>query len=405
MRSANPDKCIACTTCLVHCPVAEATPQFLGPRMIGPAYERFRRMGLAEDPSLHYCANCKNCDISCPQGVPVSTLNMRERLVQSEKKRPGFRDWMLAHGELEAKLLTLVPAWLKNGGMNNPLTRAILDRLGIARAATLPAFAGASVRERFRKLEQPDLPKKVALFPGCYIGVYDPEAGLDLVWLLNRAGFRVEVPEDFVCCGLPLMANGFGKDAAACGDKNLAVLRRLQDAGTPVLSACPSCVLMFRDDLPGLFPEVAARHGVDLRGLPADACSFLLDCAERGELRLDEAPAAPELRVIYHAPCHLRAQGGGLPGLALLRRLPGVTAVGADAGCCGQSGSYGFKKEKYAIGQQIGARLFERIRESGATLAASECGTCRVQITHGGGVPSLHPVSIVKRRLEGLPLS
>ena len=55
----NPDKCIACTTCVVHCPVAEATPKFLGPRMIGPAYERFRLLGLTEDPSLHYCANCK----------------------------------------------------------------------------------------------------------------------------------------------------------------------------------------------------------------------------------------------------------------------------------------------------------------------------------------------------------
>ena len=50
----NPDKCIACTTCVVHCPVAEATPKFLGPRMIGPAYERFRLLGLTEDPSLHY---------------------------------------------------------------------------------------------------------------------------------------------------------------------------------------------------------------------------------------------------------------------------------------------------------------------------------------------------------------
>ena len=44
----NPDKCIACTTCVVHCPVADATPKFLGPRMIGPAYERFRLLGLTE---------------------------------------------------------------------------------------------------------------------------------------------------------------------------------------------------------------------------------------------------------------------------------------------------------------------------------------------------------------------
>lgn len=110
----------------------------------------------------------------------------------------------------------------------------------------------------------------------------------------------------------------------------------------------------------------------------------------------------PELRVIYHAPCHLRAQGNGLPGLELLRRLPGVTSRNADAGCCGISGSYGFKKEKYAIAQDIGAALFKTVRESGAHVAASECGTCRVQILHGSGLPCLHPVSIVRQRLEAL---
>ena len=76
LKHPNPDACIACTTCVVQCPVAQATTNFLGPRMIGPAYERFRLLGLAEEESLHYCANCKNCDIACPQGVPISSLNM-----------------------------------------------------------------------------------------------------------------------------------------------------------------------------------------------------------------------------------------------------------------------------------------------------------------------------------------
>jgi len=92
LKHPNPDACIACTTCVVQCPVAQATTNFLGPRMIGPAYERFRLLGLAEEESLHYCANCKNCDIACPQGVPVSSLNMMARAEQCRKKRPPLRD-------------------------------------------------------------------------------------------------------------------------------------------------------------------------------------------------------------------------------------------------------------------------------------------------------------------------
>ena len=71
---------------------------------------------------------------------------------------------------------------------------------------------------------------------------------------------------------------------------------------------------------------------------------------DRGELVLPEPGAAGRtLSVVYHAPCHLRAQGMGLPGLELLRRIPGVSVSNANAGCCGISGSYGFKKEKYEI--------------------------------------------------------
>lgn len=398
----NPDKCIACTTCVVHCPVAEATPKFLGPRMIGPAYERFRLLGLAEDPSLHYCANCKNCDISCPHGVPVSGINMLARAEQCKKQRPGLRDWILGHGELTARWLRLIPAGLKNFGMLNPVTRVLLDALGIHKRAPLPPFAARSFRQTFCRLGQPRRKhKRVVFFPGCYVDVYDPQTGLDMVWALNRAGYEVIVPEDIVCCGLPMVANGFWQDARSSADRNLGALAHWRDQGVSVITGCPSCALMFREDLPAFFPDLAKKHGASSL---ADAQEFLLDCAERGELALEKArdAAAPPLRLVYHAPCHLRAQGNGLPGLELLRRLPGVTALNADAGCCGISGSYGFKKEKYAIGQDIGATLFKTVRESKARTAVSECGTCRVQITHGSGMACLHPVSILRQRLEGI---
>lgn len=203
LKHPNPDACIACTTCVVQCPVAQATTNFLGPRMIGPAYERFRLLGLAEEESLHYCANCKNCDIACPQGVPISSLNMMARAEQCRKKRPPLRDWILGHGELMAKLLRYVPAKLKNFGMLNPVTRFALDKLGISAKAPMPAFAEKSFRQQLKKIWQPHTNKYVVLFPGCYLDVYDPQTGLDLVWVLNQAGYHVIVPEEFVCSGRP----------------------------------------------------------------------------------------------------------------------------------------------------------------------------------------------------------
>lgn len=99
----------------------------------------------------------------------------------------------------------------------------------------------------------------------------------------------------------------------------------------------------------------------------------------------------PELRVIYHAPCHLRAQGNGLPGLELLRRLPGVMVRNADAGCCGISGSYGFKKEKYDIGQEIGAALFKAVRESGAHIALPNAAPAACRFCTAAACPACTP--------------
>ena len=41
-HNSNLDKCVACSTCVVQCPVAEVTSKFIGPRMLGPASQRLR---------------------------------------------------------------------------------------------------------------------------------------------------------------------------------------------------------------------------------------------------------------------------------------------------------------------------------------------------------------------------
>lgn len=396
----DPDKCIACTTCVANCPVASVTPKYLGPRMIGPAYERFRLMALGEDPSLTYCSNCKNCDITCPQGVHVSSINMLARADHVKKHGAGMRDWVLAHGELQAKLLQLVPASLKNWGMLNPLTRIILDKLGIDKRAPLPAFAKETFRSLFKKIKQPELTKKVLFFPGCYVDVYDPQTGLDMVWAFNRAGYKVISPDEFVCCGLPMVANGFWEDAKGRARKNLTELKKWANQGVPAVTGCPSCALMFREELPEYFPDLGEELGTHRI---EDAQDFLLERFQAGELDLTEKPGQSPLKVIYHTPCHLRVQGDGLPGLELIRKLSGVEALAANAGCCGISGSYGFKKEKYEIGMEIGSELFEKIKKSGASVGVTECGTCRVQMEHGSGKKAVHPVTILRWRIEGQP--
>lgn len=388
----NPDKCIACTICQVYCPVAQVTPNFLGPRLVGPAYERFRLLGVGEEDSLHYCANCKNCDIACPHGVPITAFNMIARGRQAKNSRFVLRDWILGHGGLLANLFQYFPSALKNFGMLNPVTRSFLDYLGISKKADIPAF-DKYFRRYFKTIKQEKYEKTVVFFPGCYIDAYDYKTGADMVWILNQCGYKVIVPDDFVCCGLPMVSNGFFEDGRKSAKINVSAIKKYSDMGIPVITGCPSCALMFKKDIPEYFPElIPSNYGGGVR----DAQEFLLECLENGSLKLK---SKKDVNVLYHSPCHLRAQGIGFPGMELMNAV-GLKAENAQSGCCGISGSYGFKKEKYEIGMEIGGELFKRVKESESDIISTECGTCRVQILHGAGRPAIHPVSAIRHAVE-----
>ncbi len=394
----NPDQCTACTICVAHCPVAAATMKFRGPKLTGPAYERFRLLGFGDEASLEYCSNCKNCDISCPSGVPVATFNMLARAAYCRTHTPPPRDWVLAHSGALGYLASSLPASLLNFGMNNPVSRLLMDWFGIEKSAPLPPFAPLRERRALRRRPKKNGNKTAALFPGCFISYYEPKVGLDLIELLGLAGYDVVVPQNFVCCGLPLVAGGYAEDAMDRARANSMELARWAKAGIPVVTACPSCALMLTREYRELFPQ---EQGLgEHAGAVSEACEFIMERISAGELNLTNA-TSPVQSLAYHAPCHLRALGIGRTGLDLLRLLPGLAVTDMDAGCCGISGSYGFKKGKYEIGMDVGAPLFKALKESGAPLSASECGTCRVQMRHGSSLPAVHPISLLLQSLRG----
>ena len=128
-----------------------------------------------------------------------------------------------------------------------------------------------------------------------------------------------------------------------------------------------------------------------------DACEFLIGLIESGELDIDVREDATKL--VYHAPCHLRAQGIGKPGLDLLR-MASANVEDARSGCCGISGSYGFKKEKYDVAASVGSDLFKAVKDSAAEYCVTECGTCRLQISHHTKLPSMHPISWLRKLVK-----
>lgn len=409
------DECLKCNVCNTVCPVARVTDLFPGPKYVGPQAQRFRLargqpIGASAatvptpDQTVDWCSGCGWCTAACPAGVRIAEMNNQARARMKLGKRPRLRDWGLGQTDLTGRLGTAF-APLANLVFGSRVLRTVLEAtVGIHRDAPFPPFRrrtfatlwkrrGREVRRRgagLAGLPPPD--RAVVYFHGCAANYYEQHVAAAAVEVLERNGLEVIVPEQ-VCCGLPLMSNGLYDDARGNAGTNVRTLAEYAGAGYRIVGTSTSCTLTLKSEY---------REMLDLRDEATaavgeatwDVMELLLDLHEQG--RLDTRFGTLDLELPYHAPCQLRAHGIGLPALELFALVPGLRALDTDHDCCGIAGTYGLKKEKYGIAMQVGAPLFEKVRRSGASVAACDSETCRWQIEHGSGVPTRHPVEILR---------
>lgn len=408
-RMLTLDDCIKCSACSAQCPVAAVYPSFPGPKSVGPDMERLRLEGVRLDSKvLAYCSNCKTCEVTCPSGVKITAmiLGARKDAVKKEKssaskqkKRSGsyvqhrVRDALLGNAEYLGRAGTLWPKGT-NGLLEIPFMRGLLEKsLGISRLASIPKY-----QARFKIKESGNVSpadsdfnpeQSVVYFPGCFVNYNDAQTGYAITKVLEHQGYTVIVPP-FHCCGVPLTANGHFTAAEEKAKRNLALMEPYLKAGIPIITSCTSCGLTLKEDYPSVKGPGAERIGEQ----SYDFFEFLWKLNEQGKLKKDFRTISESLG--YHAPCHLKAQGIGTPAVRILRLIPGIQIADLDAGCCGLSGSYGFKAEKYNLAQKIGSNLFRSAREGVVQKRfqsiISECSGCREQIEHGSGVKAEHPV-------------
>jgi glycerol-3-phosphate dehydrogenase subunit C len=162
--------------------------------------------------------------------------------------------------------------------------------------------------------------------------------------------------------------------------------------GFDVVVSCTSCSLTLKNEYVGVLgldeERAIASHVYDLG-------DYLRTLHKAGELDVQFDPVPRKLA--YHMPCHLHAQGLGLPLVELLNLVPELEVEVLDAGCCGLAGSFGFKHERYEASMAVGEPLFKEVREVNPEAVLSECGGCRLQIQHGTGKHTEHPVAVLRQ--------
>ena len=377
------------------CPVSRVTPLFPGPKQAGPGAQRFRR---PEEPStdqwIDLCIGCHLCDMVCSAGVNISELNLIARAKYLDEKGRPLRDWLLTHTHLFGSFASRFSA-TANLFLRNPAIKWLMDALlKIDRRRELPGYQHPTFREWFRGHPSKG-EKKIAYFYGCFTNTNEVDVGKATVEILEANGFEVILPPQ-QCCGIPMLGIGDFKGAREMGLKNVPSLLDAVRSGLDVLFSSTSCGHMIKHEysrllnIPG--SDEMAPHLFDL-------FEFLRNLKESGTLPI--RPKKLSLKAAYFAPCHLRALNIGLPALEILRLIPGLTVENVEADCCGMGGTFGLKKEKYDLSQEIGRDLAGVIARMKPEIVLTDCEGCRMQIRHLTGLKVLHPVQLLRDSLTG----
>ncbi len=369
--------------------------------------------GVAKADYAKVVDQCYLCDLcyqtKCPY-IPPHEWNIDFPHLMLRAKAVHFK----AHGApMSAKLLSStttvgslasIPVVVEavNWGNRQPALRGVMEKtLGVHRDAQVPAYHSPTA---LKKLKQDDSGEgaviagptrgKVAIFVTCYGNHNHPQMVEDLVAVLRHNDIPVKLIRQNQCCGMPKLELGDLDSVDDYKQRNMPPMSAAVNDGWDIIAPIPSCVLMFKQELPLMYPDDAQVQAI--RRAIFDPFEYLMHRQTAGVLRND---FKNELgKVAWQAACHQRVQNIGPKTRQVLELVPG-TQVTTIERCSGHDGTYGVKKATYEYARKIAKPVESRVKQAEAQHFTSDCVMAGAHIAHGlnDGTTAEHPVTLLRK--------
>jgi len=364
---------------------------------------------------------CYLCDLcymtKCPYVPPhewnldFPHLMLRAKAIKFNKREVRAGERFLASTDVHG-IFAGVPIVVQavNAINKTKFARKQMDSmLGVHPDAWMPELAtrrfrwSADKRSRAAEVRNGErTPGKVAIFATCFVNYNEPGIGHDLLKVLAHNAIPYVIVEKEACCGMPKLELGDLETVARHKDLNIPPLARLAREGYAILTPVPSCTLMFKQELPLMFPEDADVKAVE--DAMFDPFEYLVLRNRDGLLKTDFKTALG--KVSYHIPCHSRVQNVGQKTREMLQAIPG-TAVNTVERCAGHDGTWGVKTEYYANSMKIGRPVFRQMGETAPDWVSSDCPIAGRHILQGmresesgdgdaGRAKKAHPIALLR---------
>jgi glycerol-3-phosphate dehydrogenase subunit C len=363
---------------------------------------------------------CYLCDLcymtKCPYVPPhpwqvdFPHLMLRAKAIKYRKGGVGNGEKLLAatdvHGQFAG--IPIVSQAVNAVNRTRPVRKILDGALGVHPDAWLPALATRRFRSGAAKsdgeskvVDGERSPGKVAVFSTCFINYNEPGIGHDLLKVLRHNAIPYEIVEKESCCGMPKLELGDLEGVAKHKEANIPVLARYAKEGWAIVTAVPSCTLMFKQELPLMFPDDA-----DVKAVQAamfDPFEYLVARHRDGLLKTDFK--TPLGKVSYHVPCHGRVQKIGRKTEEMLKLVGKSVAVELTTveRCSGHAGTYGVKTPTHPVAMKIGTPVFKAMAAPAPAFISSDCPMAGHHIAQGLAVNGLtpaelrHPLGLVAR--------
>ena len=162
--------------------------------------------------------------------------------------------------------------------------------------------------------------------------------------------------------------------------------------GWDLVAPIPSCVLMFKRELPLLFSEDERVKAVAEAFF--DPFEYLMYRHQEGKLNVNFEKSLG--KISYQVPCHLRVQNLGLKTKEILELVPDTT-VEAIERCSGHDGTYAVKDEYYEIARKIAGPVVRKVDSSDAEHFTSDCPMAAKMIASlAVSAKGTHPIQLLR---------
>ena len=407
------DICHGCRRCVSLC---QSFPNLFD---LVDATEDGEVHGVKKEAYWSVVDQCYLCDLcymtKCPYTPPHAWnldfphLMLRAKAIKYRKGEVGAAEKFLASTDTHGSFAGIpIVVQAVNAINRTKFARKQMDSLlGVHPDAWMPELATKRFRWSADKAPATVVtngqrtPGKVAIFSTCYVNYNEPGIGHDLLKVLTHNDIPYVIVDKESCCGMPKLELGDLDGVARHKAANMPVLARYAREGYAIVSAVPSCTLMFKQELPLMFPDCADTQAV--KAAMFDPFEYLVARHKDGLLKIDFTTALG--KVSYHIPCHGRVQNIGKKTEEMFKLIGTRVEVKLNTveRCSGHAGTYGVKKPYHPVAMKIGKPVFKAMARDDPDFISSDCALAGHHIAQGmqlAGTPAKalqHPLSLVRR--------